>query len=105
MEKRLQRDFRDRQLTPEERASDVEVRRKVEQEFPPSRSAAIGSPSSLSELLRRSIRECSKSVEEIAEDAHVSPVVVARFLTGERDIHMTTADKLADTLGLKLASE
>jgi hypothetical protein len=34
----------------------------------------------------------------------VAQIVVARFLSGERDIRMATADKLAETLGLKLAS-
>ena len=41
---------------------------------------------------------------QIAQDAGVSQIVLSRFLSGERDIRMATADKLAEALGLKLAS-
>jgi plasmid maintenance system antidote protein VapI len=34
----------------------------------------------------------------------VSQIVVSRFLSGQRDIRMETADRLAEVLGLKLAS-
>ena len=44
------------------------------------------------------------SSTEIAEKAKVSPVIVSRFLSGERDIHLGTADRLADVLGIKLAA-
>jgi hypothetical protein len=111
MEKKLERLFRDRRLTPDEIASDAQVREKVENEFPPCHSAREGSPSQashpamLSELLKRSIRESNKSVDEIAGDAGVSPVLVARFMSGERDIHIATADKLAEAVGLNLAAQ
>jgi plasmid maintenance system antidote protein VapI len=32
----------------------------------------------------------------------VSPVVVAGFVSGQRDIHMATADRLARSLGLEV---
>jgi plasmid maintenance system antidote protein VapI len=60
---------------------------------------------SLSELLRRSIRESGRSVEEIVGDAGVSPIVIARFVSGERDIHMATADRLARSLGLEVTAD
>jgi hypothetical protein len=56
-------------------------------------------------LLRRSIRESGRSVEEIASDAGVSPIVIARFVPGERDIHMATADRLARSLGLEVTAD
>ena len=39
---------------------------------------------------------------EIAKRAGVSQIVISRFLSGERDIRVATADKLAEVLGLKL---
>jgi plasmid maintenance system antidote protein VapI len=50
------------------------------------------------------IRESGKSVEEVARDAGIAPIVISGFLSGQRDIRMTTADKLADVLGLMLAT-
>jgi hypothetical protein len=104
MAKRFQRVFRDRPLTPEEFAADEEIRGKVQREFPPSRSKAVSSPDSLSSALRQAIRGSDKSVYQIAMDAGVSQIVISRFLSGERDIRMATADKLAETLSLKLAA-
>jgi hypothetical protein len=40
---------------------------------------------------------------QIAQEASVSQIVLSRFLSGERDIRMATADKLARVLGLGLA--
>ena len=42
---------------------------------------------------------------EVAQQAGVSQIVILRFLSGERDIRMATADKLAGALGLKLGIE
>ena len=110
MGKKLERVFRDRPLTAEERAEDAEVRQEVEREFPPSQPVGngivptVGRASSLSELLRRAIRESGRATDDIARQAGVSPVLVAQFLSGERDIHMMTADKLADAMGLKISA-
>jgi transcriptional regulator with XRE-family HTH domain len=104
MGKKFQREFRKRRLTPEEVASDEDVRRKVQEEFPPARFAHSASPSSLSEALKRAIRESDKTEYQLAKDAEVSQIIVSRFLTGERDIRMATADKLAKVLGLKLGA-
>jgi transcriptional regulator with XRE-family HTH domain len=104
MAKRFQRVFRDRPLTPEEFATDEETRSRVQREFPPLRSKAASSPDSLSSALRQAIRGSDRSVYRIAMDAGVSQIVISRFLSGERDIRMATADKLAETLGLKLAA-
>jgi hypothetical protein len=105
MTKKLQRVFRDRHLTPDEVAADQELRGKLEREYPPKNATIAAQDNSLSELLRRSIHESGQSLEAIASGAGVSPVVIARFVSGERDIHMATADRLARSLGLELTAE
>jgi len=102
MSKKFERVFRDRRLSPEEIASDNEVRRKVQEEFPPAGPSCIAS-GRLSQALKDALRTSSKSMYQVAQDAGVSQIVVSRFLSGERDIRMATADKLADALGLSLA--
>ena len=103
MAKKFQREFRARKLTPEEVARDEEVRRKVREEFPPARHGDSKTPLSLSEALKQAIRQSSKSEYHVAQQAGVSQIVISRFLSGERDIRMATADKLAAVLELKLA--
>lgn len=105
MEKKLKRLFRDRRLTPDEIAADDDVRRKVEAEFPPGKTASLGRSSALSDLLKESLRESGRSIEDIARDANLSPQLLAQFLAGERDIRMATADRLAGILGLKVSVE
>src|SRR5258708_30768674 len=103
MTKKIDRVFGDRRLSPEEVARDQEVRRKVQAEFPPA--APSGSASGrLSQALKDALRASDKSMYQIAQDAGVAQIVVSRFVSGERDIRMATADKLAEALGLKLAS-
>jgi hypothetical protein len=105
MSKKLQRVFRERPLTADEVAADQAVRDKVRQEFPPKVGSAPAYPDSLSELLRRSIRESNLSLEQIAGDAGISTALVSAFVSGERDIHMATADRLARALGLEVTTE
>jgi hypothetical protein len=105
MGKKLQRVFRDRRLTPDEVADDERVRQEVQREFPPKPASDAAPADSLSELLRRSIRESGRPLEEIANDARVSPIVVAGFVSGKRDIHLATADRLARSLGLDVTVE
>jgi DNA-binding phage protein len=99
-EKRIERVVRTRRLAPEEAARDEEVRRAVEAEFPSRRS----SPGSLSSALREAIKGSGQSVYQIAKAAGISQIVVSRFLSGERDIRMETADRLAAVLGLKVGT-
>lgn len=101
MSKKIERVFRERRLSPEEIARDEEVRRKVKTEFPPAASSGCAS-GRLSQALREALRTSGKSMYQIAQDAGVSQIVVSRFLSGERDIRMATADKLAEALGLML---
>ncbi len=56
----------------------------------------------LSEQLRTSIRDSGMSCYEIAKQAGTTPAVVGRFLKGERDLRLATADRLAAVLRLEL---
>ncbi len=105
MAKKLQRVFRDRHLAPDEVAADQELREKIEREYPPKAATHVAGADSLSELLRRSIRESGRSLEDIASAAGVSPIVIVGFMSGDRDIHMATADRLARSLGLEVTAD
>jgi DNA-binding phage protein len=105
MPKKLQRVFRTRRLTADEVAHDEAVRRQIKNEFPPASGTITSAAGSLSETLKLAIRASGKSVYQIASDSGVSQIVVSRFLSGERDIRMATADKLAGALGLKLQTQ
>ena len=105
IDKKLMREFRGRKLTPSEIAGDEEARWKVREEFPAARPDTSNTPHSLSDALKQAIRDSEKSEYQIAQQAGVSQIVISRFLSGERDIRMATADKLAGALGLKLGIE
>ena len=98
--KELTRVTRSGKLSKDQVAKDREIRRKVQEELPPAPIPRIPHP--ISESLKRAIEESSLSVYEIAKRAHVSQIMISRFLSGERDIRMATSDKLANVLGLKL---
>jgi DNA-binding phage protein len=103
MSKKIERVFRTGRLSAEEVARDENLRRKVQEEFPPA--PATGNVSGrLSQALRDALRASDKSMYQIAQDAGVSQILVSQFVSGERDIRMATADKLAEALGLKFAS-
>ncbi len=104
MKSKPERVFRNRPLTVEEAARDNEVRRAVQAEFPPAAAQHASRSDSFGEALRKAIRDSSQPAEEIAEKAHLSPLVLAKFVAGERDIHLETADRLAEVLGIKPAS-
>jgi hypothetical protein len=104
MAKKVQRVFRDRPLSADEIREDAVLREKIEREFPPKAGATSIQSDSLSDLLRRSISESGRSVEEIASDSGISSIVIAGFVSGTRDIHMATADRLARSLGLEVTA-
>lgn len=56
----------------------------------------------LSETLREAIRNSSLSVYRLAKASGVSPAVITRFLKGQRDLRLSTVEKLAEVLGLEL---
>ncbi len=98
--RKLSRVTRSGRISPQQAARDLEIRRKIEQEFPPLQEEAT--PGSVRLALKNAIEGSNLSVYEISKRAKVAPIVVSRFLSGERDIRMATADRLARVLGLKL---
>ncbi len=56
----------------------------------------------LPERLRTTIRKSGKTIHGLAKESGVSHPVILRFMSGERDIRLETAEKLAATLGLRL---
>lgn len=100
--KKLTRVTRARKLSTEQATSDREARRRIQEEFPSVPEQPI--PDSVSDALKRAIQTSDLTVYEIAKRAKVSQIIISRFLSGERDIRMATADKLSQVLGLKLVS-
>jgi transcriptional regulator with XRE-family HTH domain len=99
--KKLKRIIRDRHLTDEELASDELIRSQVRNEFPPA-DAATPEAGAISDALRHAIQTSPKSVYQICKGAGISQIFVSRFLSGERDIRLATADRLARTLGIEV---
>ena len=93
---------RTERLSAQEAARYRELRRKIQEEFPPLEPKPA-SPI-LSEPLREAILHCGKSIRRLARDAKVSAVVLQQFLAGERDLRLATAERLALILNLKLVA-
>ncbi|XZE17733.1 helix-turn-helix domain-containing protein [Pirellulaceae bacterium SH449] len=100
--KKFERINRDRHLTSAEIESDELARSQVIKEFPSVNSSApvVGG---ISDALRRAIQSSPKSIYQICKEAGISQIVVSRFLSGERDIRLATADRLAKALGIEVA--
>jgi hypothetical protein len=56
----------------------------------------------LADQLREAIENSGRSINSIALAAGVPQPVLQRFVSGERDIRLETADKLADYFGMRL---
>ncbi len=80
------------------------MRRAAQAGFPPATTAHASRFDLLGEALRKAIRDSTQPAAEIAAKAHLSPLALSKFLAGERDIPLETADRLAEVLGIKLAS-
>ena len=100
--KKLKRVTSSAPLSPEKAARDKALRRKIMEEFPPLEPVASVS-GGISDAIREAIKGNSKSVYQICKDAGISQIVVSRFLSGERDIRLATADRLAKALGIAVA--
>ncbi|WP_425616716.1 helix-turn-helix domain-containing protein [Anatilimnocola sp. NA78] len=100
--KKFTRKVRTTQVTPEVFARDEQLRAQIKAEYPPAEAAPLES-GALSEILKHAIHSSAKSVYQICKEAEVSQIVVSRFLSGERDIRLATADRLAKALGLTVA--
>jgi hypothetical protein len=94
--------YRTGRLSAEEAARYRELRRKIQDEFPPLEPKPDAPV--LSEPLREAIARCGKSVHRLAKDAKVSEIVLQQFLNGERDLRLATAERLALILKLKLVA-
>ena len=56
----------------------------------------------IQEALRKAIAKSEKTHYRLGKDAELAPEIIDRFVSGERDITLGTAAKLAETLGLQL---
>ena len=56
----------------------------------------------IDETLRDAIRGSELTTYRIGKDAGISTGVIDRFVSGERDIRLATAAKIAKVLGLEL---
>jgi len=84
-------------LTEAEVASDEQIRSQVMKEFPPTQLTALEA-GGISDGLRRAIQASPKSVYKICKEAGISQIVISRFVSGERDIRLATADRLANSI-------
>ncbi|HEY2414540.1 MAG TPA: helix-turn-helix transcriptional regulator [Pirellulaceae bacterium] len=97
--KKFTRHTRPTPLSPTEAARDGELRQKIMQEFPPTQPPKPES-GAISDALRTAVKASPKSVYQICKESGISQIVVSRFLSGERDIRLATADRLAHALGI-----
>jgi plasmid maintenance system antidote protein VapI len=56
----------------------------------------------IADRLRRAVRDRGQAVNAVAKAAGVAQPVLYRFMTGERDLTLDTAQRLADYFGLEL---
>jgi hypothetical protein len=56
----------------------------------------------LSEPLKNAILQSAMPIDELATAATVSPTILTRFVAGEGDLRLATADRLAKILGLRV---
>lgn len=54
------------------------------------------------QAIKTAIRKSGKTVYRVAQESGVAHPIILRFLSGERDIRLETAEKLAQSLGLEL---
>lgn len=57
---------------------------------------------SYSDIIRQAFKRDGRTPYALARDSGVNSAVVGRFLKGERDVTLTTAEKLCRALGLEL---
>lgn len=62
-------------------------------------------PPTLSASLRSAIIASGQTSYALGKAATVSPILIDRFLRGERDMRLATADKIVAALGARLLPE
>ena len=60
---------------------------------------------SFADLIRTAVKRDGRTAYAIARDSGVNSAVVGRFLKGERDVTLKTAEKICRTLQLELRPE
>lgn len=77
--------------------------------LPPDRQQLVMeqamSQSNLVETLRDEIKASGYTHYALAKLCNISPAILDRFMTGERDLRLATAAKIAEVIGLKLVSK
>jgi transcriptional regulator with XRE-family HTH domain len=58
---------------------------------------------SIAKQLKSAIESSGKSQYQLAKEADISPIQLTRFLRGDRDLRLATADRLATVLGLSFS--
>lgn len=59
----------------------------------------------LTDQLREAIKTADRTPSDIAKDAKISKGMIYRFVSGERDLRLAAASKIAATLGLELVAK
>src|SRR5947209_6471631 len=101
--KEFKRVTRPTRLTPAEAARDRDLRQKIMAEFPPAEPPRPAD-GAISDALRAAVKASPKSVYQLCKESGISQIVISRFLSGERDIRLATADRLAQALGISVAA-
>ena len=89
-------------LTPKKAAKDQGSPRKAEQESRRASRAVAAGSQSIADVLKRAISSSDRSIQEIAVESLASEGAIMRFLAGEKDIRLATADRLLRVLNLRL---
>lgn len=59
----------------------------------------------LPDIIRNAVKRDGRTLYRLALDSGVNKAVLGRFMRGERDMNLRTADKVCRALGLKLKKE
>jgi len=67
-----------------------------------TKTATRKNTSTISDTLKAAIAADPRKISHIAAAAGIAPIQVGRFVSGERDLRLASADRLAEALGLTL---
>ena len=59
----------------------------------------------LTETLRRTVRDCGLTRYRLAQQAGIAEHTISRFMAGDGGLRLSSADALADLLGLQLVPD
>ena len=60
---------------------------------------------SMADRIRAAIERDGRTVYRLSQDSGVAQAVIGRFVHGERDLNLRTADRLCEALGLRLVAD